>query len=175
MLPRDCEELLKFVRERDPVVITVRDAASPEVSIVEGNACSCDDTLILWNQCLIPHLKRELVRPSKPYYTIKAELPLLEMLTCRECEWGGKPALMQGRIWGSFSTENKALEKWYRAITHWIRRTYRPNPVGFLKGYISPRVLEWHNKGGVLLPMFIPPDTAEWRSFAKAQSPMQSE
>ena len=160
MLLEDCQEFVQFLAERDPVVITQRDSDTPEViplGIAACNQTQCSSRrgqllsppLVLWNAVLVPHLDRKRVRPSKPYYTIESSLPVLEMAVSERCEWNGREALTQGRIWSSFESTSKSFNAWFKAIGEWIRRRYRPNPVGFLKGYVAPRAMQWHNRGGV--------------------------
>jgi hypothetical protein len=171
MLPRDCEEFLALLQERDPVVITSLNSESPEIEDLSQSACSFGKTLCLWNQPLQPQLEGTLSeRPhGKSYFRISESLPVLEMSTCYECEWDGKPALIQGRIWGSFEDKTAEFQSWYDAIARWIRRNYGRSPGKGLRGYVSPAAVEWHRKGGILLPMFIPPVTPAWLDFVAAQ------
>jgi hypothetical protein len=102
-----------------------------------------------------------------PYYRLDDGLPILEFSPSMATDWEGRPALMQGRIWGAFEAPSQKYRLWYEAIVRWIRKGYiRYGP---LSGYISPAVRAWHNDGGVLLPMFRPPTTDAWRAFVAKQ------
>lgn len=146
MLPRDCEEFLAVLQQRDPLVITSWNSDLSEIEDLSQSACSFRETLCLWNQPLLPHLERALIeRPNgKSYFRIDSSLPVLEMSTSHECEWDGKPALIQGRIWGSFEDKTAGLQGWYDAIVRWIRRNYDRSPGKGLRGYVSPAALQWH-------------------------------
>jgi len=167
-LPEDCIELLSFIQERDPVVITERDSTTAEVKIVVA-PCAATKTLCLWNQSFLPTLTRDYVpnADSGPYYRVNDGLPVLELSTCLLTEWEGSPALVQGRIWGAFKDPSSKYNSWYGAIVRWIRKTYVRNDS--LHGYTAPSVGPWQSRGGILLPMFKPPVTAAWRKFVEDQ------
>jgi hypothetical protein len=169
MLSDDCASFLDFVRERDPVVVVLRDSDSPRVEAV-GDPCEASKATCLWNQSLLPALTRSYIpnAESRPYSRADDDLPLLEFSASIPVEWEGLPGLLQGRIWGAFETTNQRQYRvWYEAIVRWIRKRYiRYEP---LKGYIGPAAREWHKRGGILLPMFKPPVTEEWRVFVEKQ------
>jgi hypothetical protein len=171
MLPRDCEEFLAVLQQRDPIVITSFSSETSEIEDLSQSACSSRETLCLWNQPLLPRLERTRIERAngKSYFRISESLPVLEMSTSHQCEWDGKPALTQGRVWGSFQDRTPGFESWYEAIARWIRKNYIRNPINGLDGYVSPAVVEWHRCDGILLPMLVPPVTPEWRKLAAAQ------
>ncbi len=82
-------------------------------------------------------------------------------------EWEGRPALVQGRIWGAFESNDPQYVAWFNAIVRWIRKNYVKGEI--LGGYVAPSVQAWRRRGGLLMPMFIPPLTDEWRAFFESQ------
>jgi len=172
MLASDCERFLDFLQRRDPIFVVARDSDRADIlRVVEP--CAFEGALCLWNQSLLPRLRRDYIPESihGPYYRISDSLPVLEFLSCRETRWNGCPALVQGRVWGSFDDPSERFRKWFEAIVRWIRRNYVRDPAGPLGGYVGPAALKWYKEGGILLPMFEPPVTNEWLSFVKAQHP----
>jgi hypothetical protein len=170
MLSNDCKGLLGFLRQRDAVVVVERDSVSPDI-IEVAEPCRGGPTVVLWNQSLLPSLEREYIARSNrgAYYRVSNLLPVLELFLPVVADWDGKPALTQGRVYGSFDVPNKGLDRWYDSIAQWIRINFTKNPVGLSSGYIGPAALTWYQGGGVLLPMLRPPVTPEWRSFVDAQ------
>jgi hypothetical protein len=85
--------------------------------------------------------------------------------------WNGQPALIQGRIWASFETENKEFELWYNAAVRWIRKNFIRDPaVGLDRDSIGPAAYEWFKAGGLLLPGFRPPVIEAWLGWASVQN-----
>jgi hypothetical protein len=176
MLPKDCTEFLAFVQKRDPVVVVPWTSNSASVEEVL-RPCSTGGFFCLWNQSLIPTLSyREVQNAANQLsYQIDSTLPILEFSNSSEVEWLQRPALLQGRIYtGIKSDKGKAFNGWYEALVRWIRRSFRKNPIGHLGGYIGPAAFEWYKHGGVLLPMFTPPLTSEWRSWLEAQDSLRN-
>jgi hypothetical protein len=171
MLPSDCEEFLAFLQRHDPIVITAWSSESHEIHDLVASACGSADPICLWNQPLLPHLERKLISgpEGRTYYRTDQSLPVLELSTSHEQTWDGKPALTQGRVWGSFANKSRSLDAWFKAISRWIRANYAPNPLKQLGGYIAPAAFEWHIRGGILLPMLVPPVNAEWGKFVASQ------
>ena len=56
-----------------------------------------------------------------------------------------------------------------QTIIGWIRKNFVKNPLKLLGGYIGPNAFKWFQEGGILLPMFEPPLTAEWQAFVESQ------
>jgi hypothetical protein len=124
----------------------------------------------LWNQAIIPSLSREA---TGKYFNIDFSLPLIEFSyqSPRVEPWNGQPALLQGRIWASFETENKAFDRWYNATVRWIRKNFiRDIEVGLDRDSIGPEAYEWFKSGGLLLPSFRPPATDAWLAWVDVQN-----
>lgn len=171
MLQGDCHEFLQFVRGRDPVIVIHWTSKSEELEEVT-NACANAGWYCLWNQHLLASLTRKYIRDSDrgPYYRVDSGLPVIEFSYTPNPElWNGRPALVQGRVWAGFETQNKQFERWYAAVVRWLRANFMRNPVPLLGGYLGPGAYDWYRKGGLLLPGFQPPLTAQWISWAAAQ------
>jgi hypothetical protein len=171
MLADDCKQFLRFVQERDPVIVVRRSSQLAGIEEVHepwqrgGGYC-------LWNQALLPSLERKYITESDhgPYYRVDSALPVIEFsypLPIQE-PWNGKPALTQGRVWAGFEHENRDFERWYNAVVRWIRKNFTRNPVP-LDGYVGSAAYDWYKKGGVFLPMLRPPITPQWLSWVEAQ------
>jgi hypothetical protein len=169
MLPEDARALLQFVHEHDPVIVTLRDSNLPEIKTVAGPS-SETRTMTLWNQALLSTLARKhIVYPGREYYGIENSTPTLEFSPSRRCEWNERPALLLGRIYGSFETSVAGYEKWYNSLVRWVRKNFVKSPLP-LTGRVGPAAYEWYRKGGVLLPMMLtPPITSVWLSWIEAQ------
>ncbi len=172
MLASDCEQFLRFVQERDPVVPIPWDSNSLEIKEIP-HPCTDSGTYCLWNQAVLPFLERkQVVRAGQePYYRVDSALPVIEFSSPGTSPdfWNNKPALLQGRIWGGFETANIEFEGWYEALVRWVRRHFLKNPIPLLGGFIGPAAFEWFRGGGLLLPMLRPPVTSEWLAWATAQ------
>ncbi len=173
MLPDDCKALLEFVQDRDPVVIAKWDS---DVAAIEpaSEPCKYTGAMCLWNRSIVSALKREFIPDSKygPYYRVDYSLAVLEMSACQMTDWEGAPALIQGRVYAGSQDPRPEYKSWFDAIARWVRKRYFKN--GGLDGYVSPSVREWQASGGILLPMFKPPVTAEWLKFFDAQRAARS-
>jgi hypothetical protein len=171
-LPEDCEQLLHFIHGRDPVLVTDWTSESMMVAAVQ-HPCQRGGWYCLWNQALLPHLTRTFIPESKrgAYYRVDSALPVIEFSYPSPVQepWNGRAAQTQGRIWAGFETENRHFERWYNALARWIRKNFVKNPVPLLGGYVGRAAYDWYQKGGLLLPMFRPPPTPEWLSWAEAQ------
>jgi hypothetical protein len=60
------------------------------------------------------------------------------------------------------------FEKWYETLVRWIRKNYGKNPASST-GYVGPAAFEFYEKGGYLLPQFLPPKTKEWLTEISTQ------
>ncbi len=118
---------------------------------------------------MLPVLCRET---TGDYFNVSFSAPVIQFSFSPSMEqWDGQPALVQGRIWASFEAPNDALVTWYNATVRWIRNNFiRDHALGLEKDSIGPRAYEWFKTGGLLLPGFRPPLTAEWLDWAKAQN-----
>lgn len=172
MLPEDCACFLRYVQERDPVIVvpyTSRSGRLQEaLSPCEGG------WFCLWNQALIHSIEYQYVAESKvgAHYRIDDSLPVLEFSPSSTLEiWNGRSALRQGRIYTGLSAKKgDNFVRWYNALSGWIRRNYLNNPDKFIGGYVGPAALEWFKQGGLLLPMIYPPTTPEWLAVFETQN-----
>jgi hypothetical protein len=161
MLPDDQKAFLRFVQERDPIVVAIRDSDSKNVQPVTDFDTGPDKTLCLWNPSFLPHLERKWI-PDPGYYRLdEFGMPILEFTSSFKATWEEKPALGQGRLYGIFNGKPPDFEKWYEALVRWIRTNYQKNPRG-TGGYVGPAAYEFYKSGGYLLPNFLPPRTKVW-------------
>src|SRR5208337_3406734 len=161
MLPEDRNAFLGLAQEHDPVAIILRDADSSEVQPLTDLDLGPSKTLCLWNRRLLPHLERKWI-PDPGYYRVdEFRMPILEFTSSLTTSWEGKPALVQGRLYGIFEGKPAEFEKWYDSLVRWIRKNYQKNARG-TSGYVGPAAYDFYNKGGYLLPQFRPPRTAVW-------------
>jgi hypothetical protein len=169
VFPEDIQAFLAFVQDHDPVFVTLRDSDSPEIKTVADPSLE-SRVMMLWNQSLINSLERKhIVYPGRTYYGIDASLPMLEFSPSQLCEWNGRKALLPGRIYGIFDTPIVGHQKWYNALNRWIRKNFVKSTLPLI-GYVGPVAYEWYEKGGVLLPMMLPPAiTPAWVSWVEAQ------
>jgi hypothetical protein len=169
ILPPDTGLLLQFIQERDPVIVTLRDTDSPDLSSVP-DPLSETRVMTLWNQALLSSLRRKrIVHSAKQYYAIESSAPTIEFSPSELCQWNGRPALIRGRLYASFEQPIKGHEQWYSALVRWIRKNFAKVPIPLSAGYIGPVAYDWFKKGGLLLPMFRPPLTSRWLSWVEAQ------
>jgi hypothetical protein len=161
ILPDDCNALIGFAREHDPVAIILRDADSPEVKPVADLNVANGKSLCLWNRRLLPLLERKWVADPGYYRVDEFSMPILEFTSSLTTTWEGKPALVQGRLYGIFEGKPAGFEKWYDSLVRWIRKNYQKNPRG-TGGYVGPAAYDFYKKGGYLLPQFRPPRTEVW-------------
>ncbi|HET9182934.1 MAG TPA: hypothetical protein VFP59_12430 [Candidatus Angelobacter sp.] len=171
MLGSDCKEFVQFIQNRDPVIVIQWISESQEIEETK-DACAKGGWYCLWNQQILLSLKRTYIRESDrgPYYRVDSALPVIEFsYTPTEQLWNRRAALIQGRLWAGFENESKEFAKWYGALVRWIQRNFIKNPVPLLGGYLGPAAYNWYLKGGLLLPGFQPPTTAQWLSWAAAQ------
>src|SRR5579884_1926712 len=169
MLRGDCRRFLHFVRERDPVIVTPWYACEEYVVDI-NNAWEANGHYCLWNQSIMPSLKRTRITGNR--FGIDSDMPVIEFSHYASSTepWNDQPALVQGRVWASFQTKDKAFERWYNAIVRWIRKNFiRDRAVG-LEGFIGPAAYDWFKKGGLLLPCFRPPITEAWLGWVDVQN-----
>jgi len=159
MLPEDRNGFLLFAQENDSVVVTLRDADSPEVRPLTD--LGENKTLSLWNCRLLPHLERKWISDPGYYRIDESKTPTLEFTPSFAATWEGSPALGQGRLYGVFDAKPRAFEKWYETLVRWIRKNYKKSPTS-MGGYVGPAAYEFYNKGGYFLPQFLPPKTEVW-------------
>jgi hypothetical protein len=168
VLPEDVESLLAHVKSQHSVVLVKRDDFdSATVEPLESPPANANETLILWNQELLPQLQRKHIsrETAGDYYRVDefAE-PVLEFGASFLGEWCGRASLTQGRIYGIFDNKSQAFARWYEQIVRHIRQAFVRNPAS-LSGYVGPAAYKWFLQGGLLLPTFLPPETDAWRKF----------
>jgi hypothetical protein len=176
MLPEDAESLLTHVKSLHSVVVVKRDdrhsaAVKPLILLPRAG----NETLILWNQELLPVLRRKLIAraPHGDYFRVDEQgQPVLEFGPSILGQWEGRASLTQGRIYGVFDNKSKDFSRWFDQIIRYIRKTFvrSPHPA-ILFGYVGPAAYKWFCQGGLLLPNYVPPNTPAWRKlFAEEDS-----
>jgi hypothetical protein len=173
MLPDDRTAFLRFVQQRDPVILTDFTADCDDVQPVDLGERSTKgrDWLCLWNKALLPFLKRKYVPESNrgPYYRMDSSLPILEFSLPIQTVWDERPSLNQGRLYAYAYQDHTALQAWYEALARWLRKNFTKNPVTWMSGYVGPAAYRWYQSGGLLLPFLSPPVNEEWRARIHAQ------
>jgi hypothetical protein len=168
VLPGDVESLLAHIKSQHRVVVVKRDDFhSATVESLESLPARPNETLILWNQELLPQLRRKFVsrETAEDYFRVGvlAE-PVLEFGSSFLGQWCGRPSLTQGRIYGIFDNKSQEFVRWYEQIVRYIRKVFVRNPTS-LSGYVGPAAYKWFLEGGLLLPTFLPPEIDVWRKF----------
>jgi hypothetical protein len=168
VLVEDVEGLLEHIKSQHRVVLVKRDDShSAAVTPLKSLPTDANETLILWNQELLPRLQRKYIsrETARDYYRVdESAEQVLEFGGSFLGEWCGRPALTQGRIYGIFDNKSQELVRWYEQIVRYIRKAFVRNPAS-LSGYVGPAAYKWFLQGGLLLPTFLPPETDEWRKF----------
>jgi hypothetical protein len=173
------EDMIAFLecvqQQQGPIVVTLKSSDSPTVTAVPNPSVE-SQTMTLWNKALLGALQRKLVvrAVGGNYYRVDDSLPTLELSPSRVVQWNGRPALLQGRVYGFFDRPFSGYGEWYEFVARCIRKKFKKNPFKLLGGYVGPEALKWFQDGGTLLPMFEPPPTPEWISFVENQHPMSS-
>jgi len=168
-LPEDLEAFLGFVRRRDPIIVTLRDSNSPNIIELEKPSAEMH-VMTVWNQGLLNSLRRNhIVMPGRDYYSAGSSLPTLELSPSALCEWNGRHSMLCGRLYGSFENPVPGYERWYNSLARWIRTHFLKNPFPLIE-HVGPAAYDWYKRGGVLLPMMIPPAlNSTWLSWVEAQ------
>lgn len=164
---------MSFAVAGDPVVVTLRDADSPEVVALDLETLPTGTTLCLWNKSIAPYVERIKVPSSSvgTYYRLdESKMPVLEFAVSRQIMWRGKPGLIQERLYGVLENKEPEFGKWFAKLTRWLRKNFRKNPTT-MGGYVGPAAYDWFEKGGYLLPGFLPPDTDAWVQEIEKQHP----
>jgi hypothetical protein len=168
VLPEDVQGLLAHIMSRHRVVVVKRDDPdSASVKPLVSPPANVNETLILWNQELLPELRRKLVsrETAGEYYRVdEFAQPVLELGASFLGQWRNRPSLTQGRIYGIFDNKSQDFLRWYEQIVRYIRKAFVGNPAS-LSGYVGPAAYKWFCQGGLLMPTFLPPDTDVWRQF----------
>jgi hypothetical protein len=168
MLPDDVEQLLTHLKSQHRIVVVKRDDSdSVNVKPLKSVPVSANETLVLWNQDLLPRLQRQLISRENGgacYRVDEFAEPVLEFSGSFLGQWCDRPSLTQGRVYGIFENKNTEFVRWYEQIVRYIRRAFVRNPAN-LSGYVGPAAYQWFRKGGLLLPTFVPPVTDSWKRF----------
>lgn len=108
MLPDDCRRFVEFLRKRDPVVITRwHSSESPQLLQVE-EPWTDGGVYCLWNQAVLPKLSRD---KTGDHFNVSFSAPVIKFNFSTVVEpWNGQPALVQGRIWASFTVPSEPFE-----------------------------------------------------------------
>ena len=169
MLPDDCRRFVEFLGKRDPVVITRWHSPESHQLLQVEEPWTDGGGYCLWNQAVLPTLSRD---KTGEYFSVSFSAPVIEFSFSTSVEpWNGQPALVQGRIWASFTVPNETFRSWYNATVRWILKNFvRDQNVGLERDSIGPAAYEWFKTGGLLLPGFRPPLTDAWLEWAKAQN-----
>jgi len=171
MLPDDQAAFLDFARMQDDVLVTLRDADSPEPRAVKNFGADSRRVLCLWNVRILRRLKRKWIA-NPGYYRIDClHTPTLEFTPSFHASWEGKPAIGQGRLFGDFDPylkKPKSFDRWYSSLVHWMRKNYEKSPAKF-GGYVAPSAYKFYQSGHYLLPGVLPSRTEHWLSAIGAQ------
>jgi len=166
MLPDDRDGFLRFVQKDDLVAVVADGSDSPIVRPLEQRDFHAHKNVYLWNRRFLPRFELKWI-PGPRYYGVDVlDLPLLQLSGSTLTTWEEKPALVQGRLYGIFDPDLEKppeFKKWYESMVRWIRKNYQKNPRG-TDGYVGPAAYDFYNKGGYLLPQFLPPRTEVWLS-----------
>src|ERR1700683_2452006 len=113
MLPEDCRQCVRFLQERDPVIVTNRHSRESAELQEMGRPWEQGGDYCLWNRAILPELRR---RSTGEHFNIDLSEPVIEFSYASSPIielWNGQPSLIQGRIWASFEKESKPFERWY--------------------------------------------------------------
>jgi hypothetical protein len=120
VLPEDVEGLLAYIKSQHRVVLVKRDDShSATVTPLELLPPNANDTFILWNQELLPQLRRKYIyrETAGDYYGVdELAEPVLEFGGSFLGEWCGRTSLTQGRIYGIFNNKSQEFVRWYEQI-----------------------------------------------------------
>ena len=168
VLPEDAEALLAHIKSRHRVALVQRDDFhSATVTPLDPLSKSANETFILWNQELLPHLQRKRISrgAAVDYYRVDVSAePVLEFRNSFLGDWHDKASITQGLIYGIFDNKSQEFLRWHTQIFQYIHRAFVRNPV-LSRGYVGPAAYKWFLKGGSLSPSFIPPEVDVWRGF----------
>jgi hypothetical protein len=164
MLPEDRDAFLRFVQKDDLAAVVADGSDSPIVRPLERRDFNAHKDLYLWNRKFLPSFRRKWI-PGPRYYGVSVlDLPLLQLSGSTLTTWEDKPAIVQGRLYGIFDPDLEKppeFQKWYEQLARWIRKNYRKSPTS-MGGYLGPAAYDLFEKGGYLLPQFLPPRTEVW-------------
>jgi hypothetical protein len=127
----------------------------------------------LWTDKFAPDLQRKYVaRAQPPHHAVDVSAEsVLELSLSALTSWNESEALTQGRIYAIFEGKEPGFEKWYDRLVRHIRRHWRQNPAAWMGGYLGPAAAAWFERGGLLLPSYIPPVRNDWVERLSKQHP----
>ena len=175
VLAKDVNELLIAMHDKEPLEVALRSGktAVPErMAFLPENISG--QTLVLWSERFAPNLQARYVPAEPPYYRIDEQTEsVFELSLSGMTTWEGRPALTQGRIYAVFRNKHPEFEKCYDQLIRYIRRHWRKNPAdeNAIGGYLGPAASEWFDRGGLLLPNYIPPVRHDWIERLSKQHP----
>jgi hypothetical protein len=124
---------------------------------------------VLWNKEIASHLEKEQIdRPDGLYEVVDLKQPVIELLPCHRVSWDDCEALLAGRVYCSFVLPSPGLDRWYKQIYRKLRSTCDIVHYGGYTAYIGPAALKFVRNGGLLLPLFVPPVSDQWKEWAIA-------
>ena len=128
--------------------------------------------LVLWSERFAPNLQARYIPAQPPYYLVDEQTEsVFELSLSVVTTWQGRPALTQGRIYAVFQNKQQEFEKSYDQVVRYIRRHWRKNPATWMSGYLGQAASEWFDRGGLLLPNYIPPVRRDWIERLGKQHP----
>ncbi len=176
IFPRDVNDLLIAMHAKEPLQLALErgNTATPEPLAFAPDSAMGHD-LVLWSERLAPGLQRDYIaNANPPYYLVDEQTEaVFELSLSKLTTWEGRPALVQGRIYGVFEGKPAEFTKLYERIVRYIRRHWRKNPADSLRiaGYVGPAAYEWFEQGGLLLPNYVPPVRPDWIQRLGEQHP----
>jgi hypothetical protein len=84
------------------------------------------------------------------------------------CE--GRPALLKGESM-VYSKTSKRITGATSKSSDYIRRHWRKSPATWMGGYVAPAAGDLFDRGGFLLPSYIPPVRSDWIQRLGEQDP----
>jgi len=164
MLDSDLKLFIDFIKKDEPVEIVEHLGDSNIVKPLDIEKIK-GGFLTLWNHRLQPTLERKLIPNAvhEPYRIDESSLSVLEFSPSIVTSWNGNDALIQGRIYGILEGKSPELLKWFNKIARWIRKNAIKNLLP--PSYVAAEAYELFKRGGILLPMFLPPVNDEWRDY----------
>lgn len=173
VLAKDVNDLLVAMHDKEPLEVALRSgkAAAPErLGFVPENLSG--EILVLWSERFAPNLQGCYVPAHPPYYCVDEQTEsVFELSLSGKTTWQSRPALTQGRIYAVFQNKQPQFEKSYDQVIRYIRQHWRKNPTAWMGGYLGPAASEWFDRGGVLLPNYIPPLRSDWIERLAEQHP----
>lgn len=164
-LPSDISNLIVAVHGKESVEMALW---SGSTDIPERMAFLPDsvngEMVALWSERFAPDLHRKYVANAQPPYHVMDVFTesVLQLSLSRLTSWNGSEALTQGRIYGIFDGQDPGFEEWYNKFVRHIRRHWRKNPAPWMGGYVGRAAAAWFERGGLLLPNYMPPVREDW-------------